>query len=212
MYSFKLGFAVGALGVALVVGGPANSTTIDYVFSGTFTGSLGNSTFTDQSFAVTLSGDTGAVTSGGGELSNIATSATFTIGASTGSLTGNYNDVVLNPAFLGGTVIFGQSQPSSPFFVAEGLSAATLGSYGLATALALTSGPVSQTPGSTYFTSLGNLVFTDISSLSFEAELAATPLPAALPLFATVLGAAGGLLAGRRKRRTETGLDAIARA
>jgi hypothetical protein len=182
----KLSFSVITFCFALLFATSSNAAAINYVFSGTFDGSLGSSTFTNQSFTVTLTGDTGAVTSGGGEFFNTASSANFSIGALTGSLTGNFNEVASNPAYSGGTVIFGQGQAGSPFFVAEGLS--TLGSYDLSTAFALASGPVSQTPGSIYFTSLGNLVFNDITSLSFQANLATVPLPVAFPLFAVGLG------------------------
>jgi hypothetical protein len=150
---------------------------------------------------VTLVGDTGAVTSGGGEYANTASSATFAIGATTGSLQGLFNEVVLNPTFTPttGAVIFGQGQSSTPFFVGEGLSVASLASYALATAFPLTSGSVTQTPGSVYLTSAGDLTFTDISSLSFQAELAPVPLPSSLPLFAVALGMMG--LMGWRSMR-----------
>ena len=82
--------------------------------------------------------------------------------------------------------------------MAEGLS--QLGSYDLTTAFPLTGGLVSQTAGSLFFTSLGDLVFDGIETMSFEADIATTPLPATLPLFAGGLGALG-LLARRRKRK-----------
>lgn len=200
MKSYKLALGASICCLALLLQTPAHAASIDYVFSGTFDGSLGTSTYTNQAFTVTLTGDTAAVTSGGGELSNLATSTNFTIGSTTGSLQGSYNDVVLNPGFSGGTIIFGQGQSSTPFFVGEGLSAPSLGAYDLTTALALTTGPVSQTPGSAYLTSAGNLVFSNISSLSFEAELLPTPLPSTLPLFAVSIGAVGLLSWHQRKK------------
>jgi len=110
---------------------------------------------------------------------------------------GNANRVVSNPGFSGGTIIFGQDQPGPTFFVGEGLSG--LGSYDLTIAFPLTAGQVSQTPGSVFFTSLGNLSFDGIETMSFEAILSETPVPAALPLFVTGLGGLG--LLGWRKRR-----------
>lgn len=177
---------------------PAHAATIDYIFSGIFDGSLDSSTnFTGQPFTVLLNADTANITTGGGEFFNVANSATYSIGAFTGSLTGNFNEVILNPAFAGGTIAFGQSQSSPSAFVAEGLSNSNLGSYDLSTVFPLTSGAVSQTPGSTYRTSGGDLVFANISSASFEA-VSPTPLPAAFPLFATGV-AMIGFLAWNRK-------------
>jgi hypothetical protein len=134
----------------------------------------------------------------------VATSATFTIGASTGSLLGTFNEVALNqdPSFP--RIIFGQGQSASPFFVAEGLENSVFVSYDLASAFPLTTGTVEQTAGSLYFTSLGDLVFSDITSMSFEAVIpGATPLPGAMPLFATGLSALG-FLGWRRKKKATT--------
>lgn len=47
---------------------------IDYTFDGVGTGTLGGSSFSGT-FVVTLDGDTTGITSGGGELQNIVSSA-----------------------------------------------------------------------------------------------------------------------------------------
>lgn len=197
MYSRNQVIASCGVWLALMFGGPVNAATIDYIFTGTASITLnGVSSFT--TYKIDLVGDTGAVTSGGGEFFNAATSATFAVGASTGTLLGVLNEVISNPSFGGGAAAFGQGQATFPNFVAEGLT--QIGSYDLTTAFPLTAGMVSQTPGSVFFTSLGDLVFNGIETMSFEADIASTPLPAALPLFAGGLGTLG-LLARRRKRK-----------
>jgi len=208
MHTCNVKIAALAVGFALVVGGPASAATIDYIFTGTADGTLAGTAFSGA-FQVELVSDTSSVTFIGGEYNNNATAATFTIGASTGALLGTDNRVTLNPGFIAGTVIFGQDQPSAPFFVGEGMSASGLASYGLASVFPLTVGTtISQTPGSLYLTSLGDLIFSNITAMSFEADVVgATPLPAALPLFASGLGALG-LLGWRRKRKNAAALAA----
>ncbi len=192
------------LALALGAAQSAQAATIDYIFSGTFTGSLGATNYTGQSFSVDLTGDTNNVTFGGGEYANVASAATFTIGSTTGNLLGNFNDVVLNPSFSSGTVIFGQAQTLPPFFVGEGLSNSGLATYNLAFAFASVTGPLSLTADSVYQTSLGDLTFNDISALSFEADSIAVspvPLPAGFPLFAAALGLMG-FMGWNRQRKT----------
>lgn len=202
MYSRNLKIAALAVGVACVVGTPARAATIDYIFTGTATGTLNNTAFSGA-FQVELVSDTTTAT-GVGLVTNIATSATFTIGASTGSLLGNFNEVGLNQDPNFPRIIFGQAQSASPFFVAEGIENSVFVPYDLASAFPLTTGTVSQTAGSLYFTSLGDLVFSDITSMSFEAVIpGATPLPGAMPLFATGLSALG-FLGWRRKKKATT--------
>jgi hypothetical protein len=86
--------ALAAFAVPFVAGG-ASAAAITYTFAGTATGFLGLDPFTNESFTVTLVGDTDNVTFAG-EFFNMATSATFTIGSSSGTLTGSFNEVILN--------------------------------------------------------------------------------------------------------------------
>jgi hypothetical protein len=172
---------------------PAKAVPIDYTFTGTADVVLNGVSISGAAYTVSLFSDTGTVTSGGGEFFNTATSATFAVNASSGTLGGSLNEVISNPSFAGGFVGFGQSNLDG-FFV-EG--ATGLGSYDLTTSYPQTFGGISQTAGSTYFTSLGNLVFSDISTMSFQATV--TPLPATLPLLAGGLGALG-LFRWRKKQ------------
>jgi hypothetical protein len=183
--------------LGLSIGRPAHAALIDYTFSGTFDGSLNGVGYSDQNFTITLVGDTSNVTFGGGEYSNTASAATFTVGGTQGTLTGTSNEIVSNPSFSSGTIIFGQAQPG-PAFVAEGGTG--FGTYDLTTAYLLTlASGVSQTMGSTYLTSLGNLVFNNITSVSFQASLIPTPLPSTLPLLAAVVAILG--IAGWYKKQ-----------
>jgi len=91
-------------------------------------------------------------------------------------LTGSSNDVTEYTA-APGFIIFGQAEATTPFFVAEGLENSVFETYDLASDLASTTGTLSFTLPSTFETSLGDLVFTDITSLSFEASLPTVPEP-----------------------------------
>ncbi len=206
MLSSALKAAALAVGVGFLVTGPAGAVPIDYIFTGAATGTLGGTAF-DTTFTVDIASDTSTATLSGGEWFNTATGATFNLsGVGSGTLLGVFNEVVGNPTFdlTDGAAIFGQLYtPDGGItfdFSGEGLYNVPLASYDLQTAFPLTGGTVSQTPNSLYQTSLGDLVFANISSMSFEADVATTPLPATLPLFASGLGALG-LLGLRRKRK-----------
>ena len=85
-------FASLSVCLALIFGGPVKAATIDYIFTGTAAITLnGVSSFT--TYKIDLVGDTANVTSGGGEFFNVASSATFAVGASTGTLLGTFNEV-----------------------------------------------------------------------------------------------------------------------
>jgi hypothetical protein len=180
-----LGSLALALVMAFAVGETANAAPIDYIFNGTATGTLNDVDFS-SSFQIELVGDTTAVTTGGGESANVASAATFSVGASSGTLLGTFNEIVSNPSNLGGTIIFGQDNTDG--FFGEGGTG--FGTYDLTTAFPLTVGAVTQTAGSTYFTSLGDLVFTNITAISFQADLTATPLP---PTWTMLLSALIGI-------------------
>ena len=112
--------------------GGASAAAITYTFAGTATGFLGTDPFTDESFTVTLVGDSDNVTFAG-EFFNKATSAAFTIGLSTGTLTGSFNEVILNTDPAAPRVAFGQFTGFD--FVAEALQEPSFASYNLKTGL-----------------------------------------------------------------------------
>ena len=71
--------ALAACGV-LLSGAAAQAAAIDYIFTGTGTGSLDGSAFDDAAFTVTMVSDTSTVTSGGGEFRNDVGTMTFVSG------------------------------------------------------------------------------------------------------------------------------------
>jgi hypothetical protein len=190
--SLQIGLIAGC--AALLFGSVAHAATIDYIFTGTCAASscsLNGTNFT--TFTVTEVGSTSSVSGpAGGEYSN-ATTATFSSGPLTATLTGT-NEVLDNtnsPGFVG----FAQL----PEVSVEATVNSIFETYNLATALSLTTGTPSVA-SDTYTTSAGNLVFGNITALNFQATV--TPLPAALPLFAGGLGLMG-LIADRRKRKAK---------
>jgi hypothetical protein len=221
MRSAKLKIATLALGVALISGASANAATIDYIFTGLGTGTLGTTAFggfpiaPDASFTFTIVGDTGAVTLGspsgppdnGNPYRNAGISATFV----SGSLSANLSNMLVNLFNNNQIQTFpGVGFFQSPTFAGDVLgtaSAGPLGSYDLTTAFAqistATAGNFVSFGAAPFTTDAGVLTFTHISQLTFEAVIpgSETPLPAALPLFASGLGALG-FLAQRRKRRS----------
>ena len=146
--------ALAAFAVPFVAGG-ASAAAITYTFAGTATGFLGLDPFTDKLFTVTLVGDTDNVTFAG-EFFNKATSAAFTIGSSSGTLTGSFNEVILNTDPAAPRVAFGQFTGFD--FVAEALQDSSFASYNLKTAFPLTNG-APEFITQVFETSVGSLEF-----------------------------------------------------
>jgi hypothetical protein len=191
------------LGISLVTAPGAHAATIDYIFNGTGTGSLNGSAFSGD-FNVTYVGDTTAVQSAAFYNTNAAV-GTFTFGSTLAATLNNPANIVLinDPAAPGAANIgFAQSQPSPVFGVNEALYSPTFVGYNGATAFPLTTGTANAIE-QTYLTNVGALTFTTITALNFEATTpgatSATPLPAALPLFAAALLGLGAL--GFRRNR-----------
>src|SRR5260370_12267937 len=82
--SVRIGLLAGC--VAVLFAGSAVATPIDYIFTGTGTGTLNGTAFSG-SFTVTEVADTSGVTGpSGGEFINVASSATFVAGSLTATL------------------------------------------------------------------------------------------------------------------------------
>ena len=170
--------------------GAATAVPIDYIFTGTGTGTVNGNAFNDSSFTITAVADTSGITSGGGEFRNTPTSVTFTEGANTATLIDFL--IIENTASPG---FMGWGNSISPFD-GEDLTNTIFETYGLNTALGPITGGLSVAPGA-FETSVGTLDFTSSpTALSFQAT--AVPEPITFSLFGAGLVGAG--LIRRRKR------------
>jgi hypothetical protein len=186
--------------------GPASAATIEYIFSGTASWTLGGVDFADAPFTLTYVADTTNITSGGGEFTNTGV-GTFVSGATTVHMTGDVDDVIIFGA--SDTMGFGQVV-FSPFNVADEaiVNSAFGGGYNLSTAFPLTTGFLNPPTAATYSTDGGALVFTDASfgSVSFEA-IGGVPEPSTWAMM--LLGFAGLGFAGYRQRRVLVGAASV---
>ena len=218
-------FLVAALSVAASVSGAAATTVINSNASGFYqntggTPSLGSTNIIEDStrnnyFAFDLSGVSGTVTgakltifgANGLFLFNSTTPATVTysifdvttdIGALTGHTAGAAAFTDLGSGLVYGSTSFAATTGSSPQLVID-LSG------GLNDINAKLGGLFALGGDSSLVSNQGFLWSSSFLGPAAQLTLETTPLPAALPLFATVLGD-GGLVAWRRRRlRRNTG-------
>jgi hypothetical protein len=181
--------ALAALSVPFVATG-ASAATITYIFTGAGSGSLDGTDF-DGDFTITMVSDTSDVTSGGGEFRN-------DVGTMTVDISGGGSDTISSPVVIINTAppgFAGFGQEIAPF-PSEDLTNSVFETYNLMTALSLTTGGLSVAPA-TFVTAGGDLVFSDITALNFEAT-GGVPEPSTWAMMA--LGFAGlGLLAFRKR-------------
>jgi hypothetical protein len=182
--------ALAACGI-LVSASASEAAVIDYIFTGTGSGSLDGTDY-DGAFTVTMVADTSTVTSGGGEFRNAVGTMTFVSGALSDSILAPIViDNTASPGFMG----FAQGLP---LFPDESLTAAIFETYNMMTALPSTTGGLSVAPA-TYATAGGALVFGSITGLSFEAT---GGVPEASTWAMMLAGFAGlGFLAYRRTNK-----------
>jgi len=195
LYAFTIAIAAAA---ALCVSAPLRASPITYTIAvADASGTLGGSSFLSATVTITLTGDTSSVSGG---FSNQITAEADVAGIGTATLTSSF--LLLERH---GSTALDIIDPSITFFLVE-ISDPAFASYDLASALGpLSIGPGStETPGINYPTTLGNLELNNNDGATFTASTttAATPIPAALPLFATGIGGLG-LLGWRRKRKAK---------
>ncbi|MGC2713844.1 MAG: hypothetical protein WA366_10745 [Pseudolabrys sp.] len=218
-------FLVAALSVAASVSGAAATTVINSNASGFYqntggTPSLGSTNIIEDStrnnyFAFDLSGVSGTVTGAkltifgpnGLFLFNSTTPATVTysiydvttnIGALTGHTAGAAAFTDLGSGLVYGSTSFAATTGSSPQLVIDLAG-------GLNDINAALGGLFALGGDSSLVSNQGFLWSSSFLGPAAQLTLETTPLPAALPLFATVLGG-GGLVAWRRRRlRRNTG-------
>ena len=163
--------ALAASAVALL-SGAASAATIDYIFTGTANFTLNGVVFRCDA-PVYLDGGWGYHTEkspavrGGKQL--IPGVGAFVSGATTVTLTGDTDEVIVNPG--AGLLGFGQII-NTPFSVnVEAISNSAFGIYGLGSAFPLTSGSLNPPTAATFSTDGGALVFADDSftTVSFQA-------------------------------------------
>ena len=204
------------LGFALAV---ASATPLTLTFSGVGTGTLGGTAFTDSNFSLVFTSDTTLITTVSTDFTTPSgTPGSFTISTSGSPLTGTFSQdqaVFVHPSPENDVGIWHEGLFSDPDFIA--LKDASFASYALNTSLGPISTsdsslfafggsqPCSGAPAGTdcgFTTSGGHLVFTSLSSLSFQAvvsEGSTVPEPPTGMFFAIGLVAvAAGSFARKR--------------
>jgi hypothetical protein len=176
----------------------AKASPITYTESASINGSLNGVSITDELLALTGTGNTANITHPDVNTFEIPVTATFSVGSSSGTFT----DAI---------VVFAQANDNAGF---EDLAVADIldthnvafGTYNLSTSIGPLTGDFGLiNPGFSFPTTAGALIINSLvtnPTFTAAAGATATPLPAALPLFATGIGGLG-LLGWRRKRKAQ---------
>jgi hypothetical protein len=180
---------------------PAKAVPITYTVTGIGTGCFSSSVcfddinFTNALITITAVGDTDHVTEFSSVWLNSDLPVSITVdGIGTGHLVGFAFD---DPTNVSGAAagIAGVSAP-----ILGTISDTDFSNYDLKTAIGPITGIGGFGFGAVHSTDFGEFLLQSVGQTTFTATINATPLPSALPLFATGLGALG-LLGWRRKRK-----------
>ncbi len=217
-------FGVVALGLGLSFPliAPAAAATIDYTLTGQAEYQIPGGTETAGYFTFNWIGDTSNVLTSGGESRIYGLPGTLNL---TPYSVSAYNGSFLSPtqlvldstngiAFGFQDVLAPPQSPSDPITAIFQLSDSALTSIALNADFSVSIAadnalfgvfmPMTNSGSFSGYAYIGTL----LSPVTFSANVAATPLPAALPLFATGLGAMG-LLGWRRKRKNGAAIAAV---
>jgi hypothetical protein len=212
----KTSFILAGL-ISLLCVANANATTITFFETATVSGSLNGVSFTDAFITITGVGNTANTLSGQTCcFSNSIGTATFTLAGNGSGIIGsgtfldsirvvvNQNTLFGNPGQITGHAGAGFSDFTIGTEILWTQGDSPFSNYALVTNISVTGAAVLglinlQIPS--FSTTAGSLFIT-ASTSTFTAVLSEVPLPGALPLFATGLGALG-LLGWRRKRKAQ---------
>ena len=191
-YSRIIGIALAAFAFAA----PAMASPITYTEVGTGSGTLDGTSFTNQLVTITMTADTSNITMTMGLIENHGATTVTVSTVGTDTLTNPF--VFVNQTFVP-TAAAGFGDTVLLTSIMDTFNSA-FASYALL-AIGPTYGP-SFISGDTVATGSGTFRLSSMGDTTFTATagVSAIPLPAALPLFATGIGALG-LLGWRRKRK-----------
>jgi hypothetical protein len=199
MKSMGKALASSVLAIALTLAVSATghaATVLTDIFSAVGSGTIDGTNFTNQSVVFQFSGGT-VQGPYGTQLYDTPVKGSVLIGGNLGDSLSNYSVVVDTDPSHTGIGFEDNKSPNAGVFLLNQAFA----TYNFQGTFPLTTGTPEVDLNKDFTTARGDLIFTALD-LSFEAVniSSTTPLPAALPLFATGLGALG-LFGWRRKRK-----------
>ena len=182
--------------ISVICAANAKASPITYTESSTVSGTLNSVSFTNELLTLTGTGDTASVTNPiSGLFSNPVGTVSFTLGAVSGTFTDAFDVSSCSACGVPGLAGFFDLGVND---LLNTLSAA-FATYALSIPIGPVTGSSFINAGLSFPTSVGALVINSAGDATFTAVV--TPLPTALPLFAS--GLVGLLLLGwRRKKAT----------